>query len=187
MISLLFESPWTLSFLAAAVCLILLVLWRRTGSPGRRKAFLIAVVASVALLVLQAIVVTDRERIMSQLDALAEAVERVDLPQIDRAIDADYTDGRDDRGRLLATIHERLTRYTIRGARLSAFDITVDGGDATVRFRCVCDLAGGEAPGGTTVSRWEVRLVRRDEGWRVRSIRLLQLNSIDMTGLGPGW
>lgn len=184
--SLLFESPARLASLCAFVCLVLLVLWRRTGTAGRRKAFLGALAASLVLLALQAVVVTDHERIVQLLNALADAAERADLDTIEPSIDESYHDSHGDRATLLVRIRDRLTRYTIRNASLSAFEITVDGDEATAAFRVIADVNDRDSSFPATPSRWEVSLIRRGGVWRVRSIRLLRLGPLEATGAGRG-
>jgi len=184
--SLLFESPTKLASLCAFVCLVLLVLWRRTGTAGRRRAFLGALAASLVLLALQAVVVTDHERIVQLLSALADAAERADLGAIEPSIDDSYRDNYGDRAALLARIRDRLTRYTIRNVSLSAFEVTVDGDEATAGFRVVADMNDRDSAFPATPSRWEVGLIRRGGVWRVRSVRLLRLGPLEATGAGGG-
>ncbi len=187
--TLLFESAVMLGLLCVAVCAVLLVLWRRTGSPGRRNALGIAVPASAVLLVAQALVRTDRERAIALMEDLAAAVQEPDFARIEQAIDADYRDGRDTRETLIRTIHERLTRYTIQRVGLSAFEFESAGDEAAIRFRVICDLRSGDNFVANMPSRWEVRLVRREGQWAVRAIRALQIGLIQTRGpaAGPGW
>jgi hypothetical protein len=171
----LFESPMQLASVCGIVCLVLLVMWRRTGSAGRRKAFLAAAALSCLLLALQAVVVTDRERIVWLMDDLAKAVEAADIDRIEQSIDADYKDDSYDRTTFLAHVRNELTHYSVRGARLSAFKVSVSGNEATVSFRVVCEIRDRDGMFVSVLSRWQVDLVRRDTGWMVRSTRRLEL------------
>ena len=182
------ESPVALGIVCATVCAGLLVSWRRSGSAKGRRAFLVSIGVSLALLILQALVVTDHERAVSLMHDLAEAAERPDLERIGAAIDESYQDGRDNRGALLARIHDRLTRYGVQRASLSAFEFQANGDEATVSFRVVCDIRDGDNVMNYMPSRWEVGLVRRGHEWRVRSIRDLQIGPLKTTRTGPpGW
>lgn len=181
---LLFEGSLTLAGLCAGACLVLLVLWRRTGSSVRRKMFWGATAASFLLLGLQGLVVTDRERIINLVQELAAAAEKSDIARIEQSIDAAYKDSDGDREACLARARDRLSRHAIRSVSLSAFEVNVSGDDAKASFRVVCDMREGDHSLPNMPSRWELDLVRRGDTWMVCSIRRLQIGPIKASGAG---
>ncbi|MBN1490949.1 MAG: nuclear transport factor 2 family protein [Phycisphaerae bacterium] len=182
--TLLFESPWQLGSLCFVVCAVLLVLWRRTGSAGRRQAFLIALAVSALLLMVQSLVTTDREAIIALLNELADAVAEPDLERIESAIDAEYADGRHDRNSLMARIRAALQRRMVERPSLSGFEVVVNGDAATAEFRASCDVRSGNSLVSRLPSRWRVEFIRRGEDWMVRSIDVLEVGLQNVGGFG---
>lgn len=171
--ALLFERPWLLGTLCSAVCFILLVLWRRTGSPGQRRTLLVATAVSAILLVAQALVATEREQATALMYELAEAMKRPDPERIAQSIDNDYWDGTCDHDAILALINDALASSVFRRISLSAFAFDRTNGDATISFRVICDVRRGDTFDMNVIRRFEVKLVRRDGRWMVRSARAL--------------
>jgi len=179
LVELLLESPYRLAILCALGCLVLLVLWRRTLSAARRKAFLAGVSVSAILLLLQAIVVTDRERIIALMNGLAEAVIEPDFERIERAIDPEYDDGRRTKSALMALIRDRLSGTTVERARLYGFEVDVRGERATTRFRAMSSGRVGDTPVVNIPSAWQVDLIRRGRQWTITAIRPTRVNLRD--------
>lgn len=180
---ILFESPWKLGMPAAVVCGTLLVLWRRTGSNGRRTAFLSAVGVSAGLFLLQTLVVTDREAIIALVRDLAEAVESSELDRIEAAIDDSYRAGGLQRQTVMPAIRARLSHYSVERPRLWNFRVEVRGDEATTRFQCLCDVRT-EGALVSILSEWSLELVRRQDAWKVRAIEAITINGQRARGLG---
>jgi len=183
-ISLLFESPTTLFILAVLVCGTLLVMWRRTGSDGRRKAFVITSCVFALFLVLQAVVETNREKIIHLIGDLAVAVERGDLDRIERAIDDEYRLNDVDRARVMPAIRAQLTQYTVERPRVFNFGVNVSGDKATAQFNASCDIRRNDSYFANMPSQWKLQLVRRDGTWKIQSIDALKIAGHDAHGLG---
>lgn len=182
--NLLFESPLKFGALAILVCGTLLVMWRRTGSDGRKNAFLGALAISLVLLVVQSVVVTDRETITGLLCELASATEKPDLAAIEGALDDTYALGPLTRKTVMPAIQAKLTRNAIERPRLWNFTIDVRGDEATAHFNASCDLRTEGALFPTTLSEWRVKLVRRETGWKIQAIEALRIAGLGAGGLG---
>lgn len=176
------DDTYALPLTAGLVVFALSVAWhlRRT----RRSATVLGVGIAVAvlLLVVQKIVVTDREAIDRMVRRLAVAVETKDFDIVAQLIDEDFgTDG-GRKADFIAAIKATLTRFEIEGARLHAMKIDIAEDHATVEFGVLCRLrfSGFDRP---STSRWSLGLVRRGAGWRVREIDPLEIDGQKIAGL----
>ena len=179
----LFARPIALAAACTATCLVLLVLWRRTVSDGRRKAFLGALAVSVVLLVLQEIVVTDRERITALIQELASATAKPDFATIEQALDAAYADDVFNRDTVMPAIRGALGRYRVEGPRVFAFEIRIDGDSADATFNALCDIRESDGFVPNVLSLWRLRLVRHEGRWFVRSIRPVKVGAREVRSL----
>lgn len=163
---------------------MLLVLWRRTPTPRRRTALLIGVGASVGLLLLQTSVETDREKIIGTIEQLANAVADADFDALARTIDEDYTEKSvcNTRERLLAETRRRLTAIAVDNPSVSEFEVEITGDSAIVSFLARCSVQGVGDLRDDVPSRWRVRLVRRDDRWKLAEVLRIEILSLTFEG-----
>jgi len=167
LVHLLFESP--LQLLVALVlveAVVATVWWFR---PGRRTSALViaGLLVGAILLIIQHLVVTDRERIERLLDELALAVDCEDLPTLTAAIDEQYHADGLDKPHLLEQIQTAFAQADIDDVRLLDVRVHVDRDTAEVHLRVHCRVRAPDWPYDYHLSAWDLRLARRAGGWRV--------------------
>jgi hypothetical protein len=160
---------------------ILLTVWSRRRTELSRKVMLVGLVVFPLLVLIQALVVTDRERLTSVCESLARAVRDADVDAFDdHLVDGFRFDG-EVLGRSLdrATTRERLehtlTRYRIEDPRLSHFEIEIDGVRATVRFTARCRVVSAERIQPSLSTSWELTFHKTADRWLVTSARNIDL------------
>jgi hypothetical protein len=166
----LFESLPLLLVAIAVALAVALAVHRRRFTTGSRRGLLATAGVGVLLIVVQALVVTDREAIQQTLREAASAVQAGDVPALGEQIDEAFSAQGMDKQQLLARSNQMLQRWQVNSARLSGFRIEVDGDEATVSFRVLCDLRSDSWVQDNTLSLWRLRCVRRPEGWKVQRV-----------------
>lgn len=184
-IRLLFESlPLLLA--AEALAIAIAVAWHRRQFTARsRRGIWITLAVCAALLALQAIVVTDREALQDMVERLASAVDEGDIGAIGDEIDASFATRGWNRQELLDRSNQTLQRWQVDAPRVGGFQIDVQGDEATVSFRALCDIrGGGEMTQPNLFTRWKLRCVRRQDGWKVSAIQNARIGPADFSGQG---
>lgn len=185
--SILFENPYALLPFLIPAALVLVWIWnrQRTRLTGRLAIGGFAAIPIMAAL--QASVVTDRERAQGVCEALASALSDGDLRTLATHISNDFRIGSGDQAwskkDFLARCEATLSIWDIQEARLSRFDISVDGELATVRFQAACRLISADTMVARHISRWKVELVRAGESWRVRAVVPIRSRSLPYDSL----
>jgi hypothetical protein len=179
--SVFLESPLRLgilSFLLLATALLL----RRRATERTLPYILPGALALVLLLfIIQSLVVTDREQIISALGDFVGAVESRDAPRmashIDDAFDADGL----SKAALLNLINDKLAVIRIYDTSLSP-EIRAEGDTAEMILgaRATVSLNGGvgEFHAGT----WSLRWTRHSRGWAIIDLRPVRLDTIEIGG-----
>ena len=133
-----------------------------------RRIGQIAVLLLAALavaLVVERLVVTDREAIFELIGDAAAAVSRDDWDAVGRSIDEAYSARGRDKEALLAWARERWRKSSMRVLILEIVEVQVDGDRASAR---VVAWPGTRFSGFAYPGR--VDLVRRDDGWRIDAV-----------------
>jgi len=180
--SLLFERPVALSIVLLATLLVMSVIWSRRRTRGSRNTLLACLAAAPMLLVLQAVVRTDRERIIALCDDVAAAVELGDVNAFAAHIADDFLAGagthapvtRDD---LLAGFNDAVTRYHPEDIRLGQLEVTVDGDAATVELVATARVSISGSTLARVPSRWRLRLARRGDAWLIVEVEPVQTST----------
>lgn len=165
------ESRIALLVLAAFVEFWLLWAWARRRTRRTRRLALGGLLAAPLLVVVQALVVTERERIVAVCHKLARAVEAGDVDGFGAHIADGFADGSIDRDRLLASLTRALARVRVEEARLSGFKLSVDGARGQVDFQAGCRLVAADFIDGRVLSRWKLSFVLLGGEWRVIAIQ----------------
>lgn len=178
---ILFEDLLWLVVLELVAFAIAVAVYRRRGTAGSRTAVMITVAACVALLVLQSVVETDREKLTQLVKTLVRAADQGDVAAIGELVDdAGVAIGaRDaakcDKPTFLAAANVGLQQYQVDEAGAGGFEIKVNGDTATVSFRVKCDLRESDNARYTTFSQWTIECTRGPQGWRLRRISSAKL------------
>jgi ketosteroid isomerase-like protein len=174
--ALLFEEPLLLIPVLAVTLLVLAIVWSRRRTPGAWRALLAGLLAAPLLIIVQALVVTDREQIIRVCSQMADAVERGDVPAFavhiaDDFRAADGGGGAFTREDLLAALARSLARYHPEGVRLTGFQVTTDGDSGTAEFSATARIVTSETAMDRVLSRWRLRFRRNDRAWQVIDIQ----------------
>ncbi|MBI4580031.1 MAG: hypothetical protein HY718_10040 [Planctomycetes bacterium] len=176
--NLFFESLVLLVIAEGIALAVVLAIRRRQTPPAGRWWMPIALVVCAALLAVQWLVRTDRERLRAAVTEMALAVDDGDVAALAEHIDADFQYRDQDRRAWLDDVRQRLQRWRIDEARVGGFVIAVEGDNAVVSFRATCDWRSGDQSQHGVHSLWKLSFVRRERNWRL--LRVLDAK------IGPG-
>jgi len=176
------EDTVPLLFVVVLAVVVMGIVWQRLQTPRALRVWIAGSAVGVLLLIVQKLVVTDREAIEQTVRQLAFAVDASGIdgiaPHIDAAYDADTL----DKSELMTLIEVTLKRVDVSNARLDQFKIEVAGDTGTASFRAISRLSGRgmEQP---VLSFWEIEFARRAEAWRVTTIVPREINKQKVDGL----
>lgn len=158
-----FESPIPLAI--AGLCLVVLAMARLQTAVSRGA---VATAIAGALLVaagwiVDGAVTTDREQIEADIAALVQDFKAGDVPAVQAKM-------RPPGLKTLAAAAMKIV--TMEDERLTDTNVTVDGDDATARFRLNGDFTIASGSFGTVrkPTRWELTLVREGADWTITDV-----------------
>ena len=165
---LLFEDLALLLLTEAAALAVVIGIHRSRMTPQTRRAVWITLAVCAAMIAVQRLVVTDREAIRATVQAMARDVVAGDVASLGAKFDERMTLGPiAGKQAVLQHAYGTLQQYDVRNARVSGFDITLDNGQAKVRFQAVGDIHGRQTEVFRTPMIWNPTMVRSPAGWKV--------------------
>jgi len=167
---LMFEDVWMLAGVGVLASLIALMIHRRRLSSQTRLGLISTVGCFVLLLILQSVVVTDREAVEDTIRALAAAVDDGDIAKISEWVDDSFSTRNWNKESFLAQVTQTLQRWHVDEARIHGFQIELTGNEAAVSFRAYCNLRSDEMAQPNVMSQWKVHCVRSAGKWRLDHI-----------------
>ncbi|MBW7905971.1 MAG: hypothetical protein LC135_10705 [Phycisphaerae bacterium] len=171
----LLESPLVLGIVLVLINFALLVAWRRGGSP---RPLLSSLGASAILLVVQALVVTQRERAGLVLAAIERDLVVGRLGALDAALAADFETQGVGRAEFLAMAAEALRHVRVTWLRRTELALApADGEGFAVEAAYIADLDARDYR-GTLRSRWRIAFARREGRWRITTIEPLRIDGV---------
>lgn len=163
--TVLFESFTWLFFFCLVAMAMALATHRRRMTARTRRGLLVTGLVCVLLLIMQRLVVTDRERLEQAVEAMAKAVDQGDVGGIGEYV-ADNMQWRSGgRQQFIEDVTNRLISTNIDAARISQFEAKVEGDSATVTFMAVCDIRDPQATQANVPSHWKLHFVRSAGRW----------------------
>ncbi|MFQ5489980.1 MAG: nuclear transport factor 2 family protein [Phycisphaerae bacterium] len=171
--SFLLESPWLLVPTLVVIQFVLVAIWSRFRTLRWRRTMLAGFLIGPLLVLAQAWIQTDAERLTAICRQMADAVEAVDPPGFAQYISEGFRaagrPGQDglDRQELLDQLSQLLNVYRIEQPRLRGFVVQVDGDQATVRYAATCRVIAPDQVLPLVTSAWELIFARRNGQWRV--------------------
>ena len=172
--TLLFERPWLLLVLLAALQFVLIAIWSRWRTRPCGRAVWIGFAAMPSLLTLSAVVVTPRERVIDLCRELASLVDLGDVDAVALLLSEDFAAGELDREAFLRRAKEKLTRFDVDDPRLRGFEVTfAEPGHAVVVFNAVCRVRSPDAYINQFPSRWRMSLSSGGRAWKVTKLEAL--------------
>jgi len=177
LIHLLFESPfWLGAFCFLLFAGMLFARQRWESVTARRYAIPATLLIIGLLLVIQKIVVTQREQILLALGSFVSAIEREDTSAIEDALAQDYATEGMDREEFTKYLASLLELLDIRDTRFMRRDLDMgdDSAVMTLTARATVSVRGqiGQFQWGS----WRIAWLREAGDWRVVSVRPLSLN-----------
>ena len=175
------ESQLMLGAILAVAIFVLLVHWRRTLKP---RPLLIGLAVSIILLIVQAAVVTRRERadiimtriekavLVSKADGVGAEISarfRVETPEMDRARFVE----------LVRVYMQRVDVRTLARRKLEVVSGTPERFEALVSY--FAEINAGDYS-GPAQSRWRIIFVKEADRWRIISIEPTMLNRQTVAG-----
>jgi len=174
---LLFERPLLLVPVLVAVQLVLIGVWSRRRTRGARRVMFAGFIAFALLVLLQALVVTDRERLVASCWALARAVQAGDVEAFADHVSENFateglhreaTVGKEG---LTEWLEQVLHTYSVEEPNLRQFQIEVTGDRALVRFTATCRIITPQEVVSRYPSAWEFDFGWSERRWQVTDIR----------------
>ncbi len=167
---LLFESPLQLLAVLILIEATLVTVWWFRSTP--RNAWLIVggLFVSAILLIVQQVVVTDREQIRQLLEDLALAVDCENIEPIAAATDEEFLGDDMNKAKLLERVRTAFERAEIDDVRIMETRITLQGDSAEVYLRAHCRVRAPDWPYEYYISAWDLQMIRRGHDWRMISV-----------------
>ena len=152
---------------------VLAVMHLATGRGRLVGAMIGVLVVTLGLVVVERLVVTEREEVAQALDAVAVALTTNDLPRVLKFVSQSVPQTR-------AAAQANLGRVVIRTAEVGSdlkIDLQASTQPPTATARFVARFSGSDKSGQTRfdkyVQRLEVQLVKEDGQWRIAAYKLL--------------
>ena len=182
MTQFLFENSLGLALAVVVVVVVLGSVWHQRGTRAALRNWVIGIVVGVVLLVIQKLVVTDREAVDAVLRELVRAVDERDPAPIVARIDERYLADGLTRAEVVPLIEAMLAGTEVEQPIVRGLEITVAYDTAFVQFSVVCRVRsrGFVQP---TRSNWKLDFVRRGEAWKVQAIQPMTINGQDVSSI----
>ena len=125
---LLFEDPTALWVVLGVAWLVVLVLWRRSASPGLIRPLVVLPLAAVGFLALALLVETDHEAVLRSLDMMAQAADRGDAAAFLERVSPDYRTGSADKAAFSRAVEIGFGQYRAVAGKPVALLKTLEDG-----------------------------------------------------------
>ncbi len=173
---ILFESPLLLVICWAPVQVMLLAAWSRTRTPGSAKRFWVVMLMLPAILLLQATVQTERERISDRCRSLAEFAALGDIPSIERALAPDFHAAQWDRDSFVQRTKAVLKRNRIQRPSLRGFDVSAASHKTAVaEFTASANVLTSDNLSGRVSARFRLSFIKKGDDWLILSIEIVPI------------
>ncbi len=178
------ESPMALGVLSAFVLFLLLVYWRRGGSP---KPLLVGLIVCSGLFIAQSLIQTTRERVLSVMGGIESDVVASRAGALQAALapgfQVDLGTGVVDRFAFVAYAKAWLERIRVTSLTRTDLKITrVDSGTLDVQISYLAHLRYKDYV-GLHPSSWRIRFVQVGD-----DLQITKIDPVNVAGAqGPGW
>ena len=167
------ENPWPPLFIGTFIGIVLLVSWASSGEKKKLVYGLLALVIAGSAFAIDALVVTDPERVESLVRELVQDVEQGN-------VDATLGYFSADANEMKSKIELAMNLVDVNNVRVTDTSVKInDKGQAVVHFR-----ANGSATlkrtsmGGHRPTRWEITWEKEGADWKIVTVQRLNV----MTG-----
>lgn len=146
----------------------LLVHWRRSGNV---RPLLIGLAVSIVLLIIQALVTTQREHADQILGRIERDVRQARSSALAEALAPDFISVSLKRDPFLALVNERLQHIAIRWLHRTSLELEPEGAGFVARAGYLAEVSFDNDAGGFA-SQWTFHFAQRDGRWRITAIDL---------------
>lgn len=172
---LLFEDTFWLVLSLVPVVFVLWGVWYRTHSRASSRALMVGLSVSALLLVVQWLVVTDREKLERTTRLLSSAVARQDIDGFVEFVDPNAKfDGGHDREQFKEHLSYLLKKYEVEHPSVGGFVIEINGTHASVRCSASCRVTAREWS-SSVPSSWQLTFELRSGQWLVTDLKPLKI------------
>ena len=102
---------------------------------------------------------------------MALAVDAGEVDTLGKYLDQDFEDRGLDKTVWLADIRDRLQHWQVDDAKVSGFNINVNGDHATASFSASCTWVSGEQVQHGVNSLWKLDFIHRENGWKLLRVQ----------------
>ncbi len=176
----LFEDWRPLSAVLFIACFAFLVHWRRSQKV---RPLLISLAVSIALLILQSVVVTRREHALRLMAGIEQDVLTARTDALATALAPSFRAGNMGRDDFLAFVRRQYDRVRVHSVNCSSFRIQASQAD---QFTVAAAYQGNiSTPDYASVirTRWEITFVNGEAGWQISAIEPVYIDG----AAEPGW
>jgi len=164
------------------ICLVLLY-------AHRTRRVLIAAAVPIVLggivVIVSAVVTTQRERVNAALVSLCRATAAGDMEDVSQGVDGAYDDGVYRKAELLAIVDRTRSRLGLRDVKLFDVRTEIDGGRAVIDCRAVLHVRDNPTGRNVVMTRWRLWWTLRSDRWRLASSRLVEPQNLPRAPSGP--
>lgn len=181
---ILFESPFRLGIAGFILFSVVLLARKRMESDRARKRALPLTLSAIALLFLiQWLVVTDRERVLDQLELFVAGVTSENVVVAGQVVGRAYSADGLDREGFLRSVKDWFDIVDIRDPRFQRRDVTVEGDVARMTLAASATVSIRGDVGQTHAGVWRLEWQREDEVWRITRIEPVSIDLQSVSSL----
>lgn len=166
MTALLFEQFWWKLGIFVILWLICMTMYYQRRTLFWRRATIFSPPMFLLLLVINALVVTDREAIRNTLDEIIRACQDADMTAMRRLFDDSFDAGRGcERDQALARIERALEH--VRVGQVQFMTLQIEPPNVKVESFCRVFVRPSDEQLALVKSSWTLEFVKRPNGWRL--------------------
>ena len=166
-----FESPLPIYLTLVFAEIALAAVWHERRGRRAKLAMLIPPVLAVIVFSASTLIVTDREQIIRAAKTIAREVEVGRIDALSELVDEDYSGFGDDKAGAIGATELAMGVYRVSRVRFTKLQVEVEGGEAAMHAATVIEFGAARYGSGRTGVIFDVRWIRRPEGWRIIHVR----------------
>ena len=175
-----FESVPALAAVLGVALFVLLVYWRRSG---RARPLLVGLAVAAALLLIQRLVVTQREQAGRILKAIETDIVASRTAAMAAALAPDFDADGLDRDAFLVLVRRQLEHVKVRWVDRWRLEVRESAAERFVVEAVYTADITAEVYSGTASGSWSITFIRSPAGWKIACVRPLRVE--DMSN--PTW
>ncbi len=164
-----FESPLYVYFALGLAELVLAVIWHEKRTRRWAISLAIPIVLAGVVVLVEHVVVTDREQITAAALDIADAIESRQLdrisPHLDDEFQAIFQGIPISKDGVISVCQSQISNWEIKRINFGRTVIKVDGRSATMHLNTF--LVYGEKRESRTAMIWDIRWIEREAGWKM--------------------